>query len=76
MRSANYFDKWIREPAEFVARRFEEELDKLRGGGPPTPMHPVPAFETRRKKAPGGKDRRPYRSATERSASSPKRGSE
>ena len=45
MFQANYFERWVLEPARFLAERFREELDNLRGGGPPTPMHPVPASD-------------------------------
>jgi len=37
------FERWVLEPAKFLAEKFNEEIDELRGGGPPTSMHPSPA---------------------------------
>jgi len=50
---ANYFKRWVLEPAAFFAERFREELDSLGRGDPPAPMHPLPASDLviRRKKA-------------------------
>ena len=43
MGQINYFNRWVLEPVAFLAKTFKEEIDNLRGGGPPTPMHPSPA---------------------------------
>jgi len=43
MGKKKYLERWVLEPATLLAEEFNEAIDKLRGGGPPTPMHPSPA---------------------------------
>jgi hypothetical protein len=43
MRHIKRLRDWVLESNALLAKRFSEEMDKLRGGGPPNPMHPSPA---------------------------------